>query len=61
MLDDINLTPEELDAKYNPDGDGEHPMFRRADWRHEVRSEKTLRGYWEWVEAQIWQHAFDEE
>ena len=47
------LTAKELEAKYSPDGDGEHPRFRRPDWRSEVEARDTLRGYWDWVEAEI--------
>lgn len=50
---DFGLTAEQLDDKYNPEGDGEHPVFTRGDWRNEVFNGYTLRGYWEWVEAQI--------
>ncbi len=58
---ELSLTAEELDAKYNPEGGGEHPDYRRADWRAEVASDNTLLGYWHWVEAQIWEHQWDEE
>lgn len=59
------LTADELRLKYfDPDdrygGQGEHPRFRKFDWRHEVNSGSTLRGYWEWVEAQI-EEAHDKE
>lgn len=54
------LTAEQLDDKYNPDGDGEHPRFRRKDWRAEVEAKNTLRGYWQWVESQA-EQARDEE
>lgn len=47
------LTAEELDAKYNRNGNGEHPRYLRCDWRHEVSENNTLRGYWQWVEAQL--------
>lgn len=48
---DAQLTPEQLDDQYNPDGDGEHPVFTRADWREEVAGHLTLRGYWDWVSS----------
>lgn len=47
--DDVGLSAEELDQKYNPDGDGEHPHYSRADWRAEVAHHNTISGYWEWV------------
>lgn len=42
-----------LDARYNPDGDGEHPIYTRYQWREAVSVEETLLGYWEWVEYQL--------
>lgn len=50
---DGNLTAEQLDDKYNPEGDGEHPEFTRANWREAVEEETTISGYWRWVEWQI--------
>lgn len=32
---------------------GEHPEWRRADWRHEVANNNTQRGYWDYVAAQL--------
>lgn len=29
----------------------EHPIYRVADWQHEVKEGNTRRGYWEWVEC----------
>lgn len=46
---DYELSADQLDHKYNPDGDGVHPKYTRRDWRHEVNSESTISGYWEWV------------
>ncbi|PMV89753.1 MULTISPECIES: hypothetical protein [unclassified Pseudomonas] len=46
---DDELTPSQLDEKYNPDGGGEHPDYTRSDWREAVAQEYTLSGYWEWV------------
>lgn len=43
------LTAAELDAKYNPDGDGEHPDYPRAEWRAAVSQQYTISGYWDWV------------
>jgi hypothetical protein len=48
------LTAEELCQKYSTERDnGEHPQYRRTDWRQAVDMEQTLRGYWQWVEAQL--------
>lgn len=47
--DDLELSADELDDKYNPDGDGEHPLITRADWRIEVANEYTISGYWNWL------------
>lgn len=50
---DIGLTAEQLDDKYNPDGDGEHPLWTRETWIQAVCEQDTLRGYWDWVTAMI--------
>lgn len=47
--EDFNLTSVQLDDKYNPDGDGEHPVFTRWDWCQIVAQRSTLLGYWDWV------------
>ena len=47
--DDADLSPEQLDDKYSPKGDGEHPRFTRADWREQVLQQHTVTGYWAWV------------
>lgn len=52
---DGNLSAEQLDCKYNPHGDGEHPVHRRLDWRNEVEHGNTLTGYWEWVVSALFQ------
>lgn len=62
---DYLLTAGELrlryfDANDRSGGQGEHPRFQKWNWRQEVASGSTLRGYWEWVEAQI-EQAHDEE
>lgn len=46
---DAELSPAELDDRYNPEGDGEHPTFRREHWRSAVANRATLVSYWEWV------------
>jgi hypothetical protein len=51
---DYLLTASELREKYSTERDnGEHPQYLRRDWRHEVAEGDTLRGYWDWVEAQL--------
>lgn len=50
---DLHNNAEDLDAKYNPDGDGEHPVLTRRCWRDAVGQEETISGYWEWVEHLI--------
>lgn len=56
-LDDEGLTAEQLDCKYNPEGDGEHHTYTRWEWRQAVASQSTIAGYWPWVEYQISQGA----
>lgn len=51
--EDRGLSADELDARYNPDGDGEHPRYTRADWRDAVSNHDTSLGYWAWLEEQI--------
>lgn len=53
MASDIGLNAEQLDDKYNLDGDGEHPQYTRADWRSAVQSGDTISGYWVWVEHRL--------
>ena len=53
MEDDRDLNAEQLDAKYNPDGDGEHPVHTRDEWRSDVFNQYTISGYWEWVEHML--------
>jgi hypothetical protein len=55
--DDRLLTADELRQKYttpsNDERDGEHPRYSAWDWRQAVAQRITIRGYWDWVEAQI--------
>ncbi len=51
--EDFQLSVEQLDDKYNPEGDGEHPVFTRWDWTQVVAQRSTLSGYWEWVVDQL--------
>lgn len=40
----------ELEAKYDDDfGEGEHPSYTRALWKHCVAENETVSGYWYWV------------
>lgn len=56
ILDDSFLSAAELDDKYNPVGDGEHPIYPRKPWRGAVIRQETLSGYWEWVRHQLLSH-----
>jgi hypothetical protein len=51
--EDKKLTAEQLDDKYNPDGDGEHPVYTPSGWCESVVAKQTLCGYWEWVKYQL--------
>lgn len=51
--DDLGLSAKQLDDKYNEEGDGEHPLFPRAEWRTHVAEQWTVSGYWDWVFHQI--------
>lgn len=51
--EDFELSADELDHKYNPAGNGEHPYFTRGEWVHEVFNHNTLLGYWEWIVHQL--------
>jgi hypothetical protein len=50
---DQGMTGEMLDGTYNPDGEGEHPVFTRTQWRLAVVQENTITGYWDWTAHQI--------
>ena len=50
---DYYLNASQLDATYNPDGGGSHPVFTREAWREEVSRKFTVSGYWDWVAHQI--------
>lgn len=51
--EDASLTAEQLDDKYNPDGDGRHPIYGEEGWMQDVLNRNTLLGYWEWVRHQL--------
>lgn len=53
VVRDMGLSARQLDDQYNPDGDGQHPLFTREAWIAEVKNGDTLVGYWTWVEASI--------
>ena len=53
MPSDEYLSADQLDAKYNLDGDGEHPVHTRWDWIQAVAQRSTISGYWAWVEQMI--------
>ena len=53
LIPDFGLTAEQLDDKYNPDGDGQHPEITKWEWVSAVRHDETLSGYWEWVQFQL--------
>lgn len=50
---DTELSAEQLDDKYNPNGDGEHPVHTRGAWVDEAFNHHTLRGYWDWVGSEL--------
>ena len=53
--EDALLSAEELAQKYaGEDGSwGQHPIFRRQEWREEVANDNTLQGYWSWVVSKL--------
>ena len=55
LAEDRSQDGNQLDHYYNPNGDGEHPLFSRADWRQAVTNDETLYGYWAWVARSIWE------
>lgn len=59
--EDLVLSAEQLDDKYNPEGDGEHPLFQRCNWRQAVMQEETVCGYWDWVVRQVYEFVTDED
>lgn len=53
LNEDAELSAEELDDKYNQDGEGEHPYFTRKSWRKVVKHQGTSLGYWAWLKNQL--------
>lgn len=60
MQEDLGLAGVTLDDKYNPEGDGEHPVFTRDDWRSAVSQQDTISGYWDWVAHRIAEETGDD-
>jgi hypothetical protein len=60
-LQDYDLTPEQLDDKYNPDGGGEHPEITREDWAQAVEQGETSSGYWGWLSHKLIEKHEDED
>lgn len=52
-LADKELSADQLDSKYNEDGDGEHPVYTKSGWRESVGAQQTEYGYWSWVVYQL--------
>ena len=53
LTEDLGCPGSQLDDKYNPEGDGEHPVITRAEWREAVAQQHTVSGYWDWVGHEI--------
>lgn len=53
--EDLDMSAEQLDDKYNQDGDGEHPVITAEAWRAKVADHGTRQGYWEWLEYRMTQ------
>jgi hypothetical protein len=53
MKEDLGLPGGALDDKYNPEGDGEHPVVTRQEWREAVAQQETVSGYWDWTAHKI--------
>lgn len=51
--DDPALSLDQLEERYNPDGDGEHPVHTRARCCEAVQQDLTSVGYWQWVFYQL--------
>lgn len=52
-IDDYGLTVEQLEARYSPDGDGQHPVYTIWDWVQVVAQRSTREGYWYWLKHQL--------
>lgn len=48
-FEDFGMTADQLDEKYNPDGDGEHPEYTKSHWYND----NTTVSYWDWVVYRI--------
>ena len=60
-IKDYGLTEEQLDHKYNLDGDGQHPGYTRWEWRSRVAQECTVVGYWVEYQLEMEQSELDED
>jgi hypothetical protein len=56
--EDADLDADDLDAKYNQDGTGQHPYFTHAKWAAAVQAGQTYRGYWQWISAELAAYAY---
>lgn len=52
-LPDHELTAEQLDEKYNGDGDGEHPKHTVLNWIAAAQLDTVRDGYWHWVQHKL--------
>lgn len=52
-IDDFGLTAEQIEEKYSPDGDGQHPEYTRSKWVRAVNLDSTIAGYFDWVHHQL--------
>jgi hypothetical protein len=53
LEEDCGLPGAALDDKYNPEGDGEHPVISRGTWRDAVAQQETISGYWDWTAHRV--------
>lgn len=52
-IDDYDLSASSLEAKYSPEGGGQHPHYTRNGWRGAVVMDETILGYWDWLVTQL--------
>ena len=53
LIPDFGLSADQLEEKYSPDGDSEHPEITRGDWHQAVTERSTTLGYWDWLSSQL--------
>lgn len=51
---DLARTPPELEEKYSRNGN-EHPFLTNYQWLQAVRNNQTQLGYWQWVQAELFE------